>query len=136
MAQAPIIKNNFLRFMDGKDCNAVYNGYSYQSLILGADKATGFSHLHDFEPTATNHWSPNFGLPATFYFHYTLSRSHSKSIKYSSFEKTHGPPYNRWAQEFDELEHNEYLNAHGIEAEDVRHPDAQARLEGKGVSTE
>jgi len=131
MAQCPVIKNNVLRFMQGKDVNGVYDGYSYQGLVLGTDKMTGFSHLHDFEPTATNHWCPHFGLPATLYFHYSLTQCHKASVAYTDFQKNHGPPSKGYPKEYDELEHNEYLQAHGIEAEDVRHPAAQARLENK-----
>lgn len=130
MAQAPVVKNNVLRYIEGKDVNGVYDGYSYQPLILGNSYATGFSHTHDFEPTATNHWCPNYGLFAQRYFFYALKGEHSASVKYTDFKKNHGPPYSKFPKEYDELNHNEYLNNHGIPAEEVRHPAAQARLDG------
>jgi len=130
MAQAPVVKNNVLRYIEGKDVNGVYDGYSYQPLILGHSYATGFSHTHDFEPTPTNHWAPHYGIFAQRYFHYALKGEHKASVKYTDFKKNHGPPYSRFPKEYDELEHNEYLNGQGITAEQVRHPAAQARVEG------
>ena len=109
----------------------MYDGYSYQPLLLSKNQLTGFSHLHDFEPTATNHSIPHYGIFSNLYFRYAIGAEHSASVAYTDFKKNHGPPYKHWPQEFDPLEHNEYLASKGVEASEVRHPAAQARVEGK-----
>jgi len=128
MKQCPVIKNNLLRFIEGKDVNAIYDGYTFQTLVLGTNYATSFSHLHDFEAAPRNHWVPHYGIFARTYFNNIMKGELDSSIAYTNFKKNHGPPYNRWAQEFDELEHNEYLQTHGVAPEEVRHPAAQARV--------
>jgi len=39
---------------------------------------------------------------------------------YSSFKKTHGPPYNHFNPRYDELDHNEYLQKRGVDVEKLR----------------
>jgi len=70
MAQCPVIKNNVLRFMDGKECNGIYDGYSYFPLLMSHSHATSFAHLHDFEAASTNHWQPGYGILGNRYFHW------------------------------------------------------------------
>jgi len=70
MTQCPVVKNNVLRFMDGKEVNGVYDGYSYFSLLMSHSHATSFSHLHDYEAHANNHWQPGYGVLGNRYFHW------------------------------------------------------------------
>jgi hypothetical protein len=70
MAQCPVVKNNVLRFMDGKEVNGVYDGYSYFPLLMSHSHATSFSHLHDYEAHANNHWQPGYGALGNRYFHW------------------------------------------------------------------
>jgi hypothetical protein len=121
-AQNPIIKNNLLRFMDGKECNAVYDGYSYQSMWLGCSYATNFSHMHDFEPATLNHTVPHYGIFSRLYFTYMLDAVKNQDKGYTSFKKDQGPPNKTYSQEYDELEHNDYLASKNIDPESVRHP--------------
>jgi len=37
--------------------------------------------------------------------------------KFSGFKKNYGPPHWNYNPRYDELEHNEYLNKHGIDPE-------------------
>lgn len=37
-----------------------------------------------------------------------------------SMDKNHGPPYKRFSQTFDELEHNEYLQEKKVDVEALR----------------
>jgi len=39
-AQNSIVKNNVLRFLDGKEVNAIYDGYVYMPLLLGQSYST------------------------------------------------------------------------------------------------
>ena len=134
MAQNPVVKNNVLRFMEGKDVNGVYDGYSFQPLLLGINYATSFQHLHDYEAAPKNHWVPHYGIFAQRYFSYVMSAELSSSVAYTNFKKDHGPPYKWFSQEFDELEHNEYLKSRNVAPEDVRHPAAQARKDSGSSS--
>lgn len=58
MAQNPVIKNNIMKFMEGKELDGVYDGYSYFPLMMSHSHGTGFSHTWDYEPTAKNHAVP------------------------------------------------------------------------------
>lgn len=126
IAQNPIIKNNLLRFLQDKDCNAVYDGYSYQSLWLGHSYATNFSHLHDFEPATYNHTAPHHGIFSRMYFTRMLDMAAAQDKSYSSFVKDQGPPHKKYAAVYDELEHNEMLKAKNIDPESLKHPSRKA----------
>jgi len=67
-AQNPIVKHNVKQFMEGKECNAIYNGYSYYPFYMSSSHSTCMSHLHDYEPAPNNHWAPAHGLFGQRYF--------------------------------------------------------------------
>jgi len=129
MAQNPVIKNNVLNFLHGREVNGIYDGYSFMPMLLGHSYATNFQHLHDFEPATMNHYVPHHGIFSRVYFDRMLKGELGTVEKYGSFKKNHGPPYTHFAKEYDALEHNEFLKEHQIEPSEVRHPAAQARLD-------
>ena len=49
-----------------------------------------------------------------------MSSNLNAGQKYSSFKKTHGPPYYQFSQEFDPLDHNEYLLDKKVDVEALR----------------
>lgn len=122
--QNPVVKHNVLQYLEGKECNAIYDGYTYMPMFLGKDYAAGFSHLHDFEPAPTNDSVPHYGVFSKFYFNYMMSNQQGMGAKYTAFSKTQGPPHWHYPARYDELEHNEYLQQKGIELDEVRHPNA------------
>lgn len=124
MNQCPIVKNNMLNYLQGKDCNAVYDGATFMPFLLGHSYASSFQHLHDFEPAAMNHYVPHYGVFSKFYFGRMMKSSLAAGTNYSGFKKHHGPPYGYFSAEYDNLEHNEYLISKGIKPEEVRHPAA------------
>ena len=126
--QNPIVKHNLLQYLEGKDTNAIYDGYQYMPFYLGLRYAAGFSHLHDYEPAPTNDSVPHYGVFSNIYFNYMMSNQQGMGAKYTGFAKNQGPPHYHYAARFDTLENNEYLQARQIELEEVRHPDAQKRL--------
>lgn len=128
MAQNPIVKNNVLNYVHGKDCNAIYDGYTFMPFYVGHSYASNFQHLHDFEPAPMNHWVPQYGVFARAYFGRMLKSQQGQGEKYGNFKKTHGPPHYSYAATYDDLEHNEILQKHGVAPEEVRHPSAQARI--------
>jgi len=69
-AQNPIVKHNLKQFMAGKECNAIYNGYSYFPFYMSPAHATCMSHTWDFEPAQNNHWVSGYGLFGSRYFSY------------------------------------------------------------------
>jgi len=127
--QAPVLKNNVLAYMNGRDCNAIYDGYSYFPMYLGQSYCTAFSHLHDYEPAPRNHMVPHYGIFSNIYFSRQIASSMAQAKKFSDSTKNHGPPHYRYAATYDDLEHNELLKLKGIDAEEVRHPNAQARID-------
>lgn len=127
IAQNPIIKNNLLRFMQGKECNGVYDGYVFQPLLLGHSYATSFAHLHDFEPAPRNHIIPHYGIFSRWYFGNMVKGQMKEGEAYASFKKNHGPPHSHFSAEYDDLEHNELLKAKGISPSELIHPNFEAR---------
>lgn len=122
MAQNPVIKNNVIRFLQDKDCNGIYDGFSQQYLWLGHSYSTQFSHTHDFEPTASNHQNPHHGIFARYHFSKMLNQIAKADKAYSSFDKNQGPPHYDWCKDYDELEHNDYLASKSISPESLIHP--------------
>jgi hypothetical protein len=91
--------------------------------------ATSFAHKHDFEPDTWNHYIPNVGVLSRYYRFWQQWQFARQAPQYGSHEKDNGPPFGYFPAEYDELEHNEYLQTHQIPLEHVRHPDATRRLE-------
>ena len=120
ITQAPVVKNNVLRLLQGQEPNGVWDGYSEQVLHLGTRSATVFSHTHDFEPTTWNHWAPHTGPLSALYQRASARSTLNAGIHYLDYKKSHGAPHNSWPETFDELEHNEILQKKGIEADEVR----------------
>jgi hypothetical protein len=119
-AQCPVVKNNVLRFMEGKECNGVYDGYSYWPMLMSYSHAVSFSHLHDYEPHPNNHWQPGFGLLGNRYYHWQANANKKAGGAMMSLDKNHGPPYKHFSQTFDELEHNTYLQAKGVNVDALK----------------
>jgi|Transcript_37409 sulfide:quinone oxidoreductase len=126
--QNPVVKHNLLQYLEGRECNAIYDGYQYMPFYLGTSYGAGFSHLHDFEPASTNDSVPHYGVFSNLYFNYMMSNQQKMGEKYTSFAKNQGPPHYHYAARFDELEHNEYLQQRQIPLEEVVHPNAQRRI--------
>ena len=125
--QNPIVKNNVLQFLQGKDINGIYDGYSFMPFILGKRYASSFSHLHGFEPAPKNHAVPHYGIFSRIYFDWMLGSGKSADVAYSSQDKNHGPPNKHWAATYDELEHNDYLKQKNIDLSEVINPKYAAR---------
>jgi sulfide:quinone oxidoreductase len=56
--QAPVIQHNLKQFLEGKELNGIYDGYTFLPFLLGHSYATSFQHLYDFEPHSQNHMIP------------------------------------------------------------------------------
>jgi hypothetical protein len=85
MAQCPIVKNNVKAFMEGQECNAVYDGYSFMPLLLGHSNAIPMSHTWGFEPTSLNHWVPTYGAFSKQYYSWCIKKNHKTAEGYSDF---------------------------------------------------
>lgn len=118
--QCPVVKHNVKQFMEGRECNAVYNGYSYYPFYMSYSHATCMSHTWDFEPAPNNHWVSGYGLFGAGYFNYQMGNNLKAGIAYTSFKKNHGPPHQHFNASYDPLEHNEYLQEKGVDVEALR----------------
>jgi hypothetical protein len=105
------VKHNVLQYLEGKECNAIYDGYQYMPFYMGSTYGAGFSHLHDYEPAPTNDSVPHYGVFSNFYFNYMMSNQQGMGAKYTSFAKSQGPPHYHYPARYDALEHNEYLQS-------------------------
>lgn len=114
--------------MEGRELNAIYDGYSFMPFLLGHSYATSFSHLHDYEPATFNHVVPQYGIFARWYFGRMMKSQMQMGEKYSSFKKTHGPPYYHWKPRYLPLEHNDYLKTRNIPLSEVRMFDPRPRV--------
>lgn len=135
-AQNPIIKNNVLNFVHGKEVNGIYDGYSFLPLMTAHSYGTSFQHYHDFEPATFNHAVSHYGIFGKLYASRMIKSQQGIGEKYGDYNKNHGPPHKHYPATYDALEHNEYLKKKGIEASEVRHPDAQARFEAENAQVQ
>lgn len=78
--------------------------------FMGMRYASSFSHLHDYEPAATNHSIPGYGIFGRLGMSYYMRNSAGSADGYSGMKKDHGPPHKRFSAIYDDLEHNEILN--------------------------
>jgi len=93
-------------------------------LLLGHSYSTSFTHLHDYEPAPLNHIVPHYGLFSYGYFPKMMSQGLRADEKLYSNKKNHGPPHYHFPAKYDPLSHNEFLQKHGVDLSEVRHPDA------------
>lgn len=119
-AQNPVVKHNLKAFLEGKELNAIYDGYSYFPFYLGHSQATCFQHLWNYEPTALNHWVPSYGLFAKQYFGSQMKSNMAQGKGLTSFKKDHGPPHSNYNAVYDPIESNEYLLSKGVDIEALR----------------
>ena len=119
MAQVPIVKHNVQQFLHGKELNAIYNGYSFIGLFLGAQSMTSFQHYYGHEPHWKNHIVPHYGIFSRFYFDRYVKQAQSLSGKYTGFKQNAGPPHYHYNARYDALEDNEFLNSNNIPVEDA-----------------
>lgn len=128
IAQSPVIQHNLKQFMEGKELNALYDGYTFMPFLLGHSYATSFQHLYNYEPHAMNHLIPHYGLFARWYFGRMMKSQMQMGEKFTSFKKTHGPPHYSWNPRYVPLEHNEYLKSREIPLSAVRQFEPKVRV--------
>lgn len=117
------MKHNVKQFLAGKECNAVYDGFSYYPFYMSHSTATCMAHTWDFEPAPKNHWISGYGAFGNAYFKYSVNPSWGfvgTGVKYCSMSKDHGPPHYHFNAMYDPLEHNEYLQQKGVDVEALR----------------
>ena len=119
-AQHPVVKHNVTQFMDGKELNAVYDGYTYMPFYLSHSNANNFQHYYDFEPATNNHWVPSFGLFSQRYFHSQMKSNLKQGESLTSFKKDNGPPHGWFNAIYDPLEANEYLLEKKVDIEALK----------------
>jgi hypothetical protein len=119
-AQSPVIKHNIQNYLEGRELNGIYDGYTFMPFYLGHSYASSFQHLHDYEPHARNHFVPHYGLFSRFYFGRMLKGMLGQAEKYSGFKKNHGPPYYHFSPRYTPLEHNDYLQRKGVSLSEVK----------------
>jgi len=120
ISQAPVVKNNVLKYIHGKEPNGIWDGFSQQILHLGVRSSTTFSHTHDFDPTPMNHWAVHYGPISAFYQKLSARQQLKQGEVYLKMNKDHGEPYKHFPVYYDDLEDNEYLIKRGIAADEVR----------------
>ena len=114
--------------MEGKDLNAIYDGYTFMPFLMGHSYASNFQHYLNYEPHANNHLIPQYGLFARWYFGRVLKSQMQMGEKYTSFKKSHGPPYYQVNPRYKPLEHNEFLQKRDIPLSEVRMFEPKPRI--------
>jgi hypothetical protein len=126
--QTPVVQQNIKQFMEGKELNAIYDGYTFMPFYLGHSYASNFQHLHDYEPHSMNHAIPHYGLFSRWYFGRMMKGQMAMGEKFSNFKQSHGPPYYNFNPRYVPLEHNDYLKSRQIPLEEVRMFEPKARI--------
>jgi hypothetical protein len=119
------VKHNVQQLLEGKEINAIYDGYTFMPFWIGHSFASCFAHLHDYEPHTRNHWIPHYGIFSRIYFSRILKTMQGTADKYTSFKKNSGPPHWNYNPRYSPLEHNDYLKQKGLSLADVKFPSAQ-----------
>ena len=128
-AQNPVVKHNLIQFMEGKELNGIYDGYSYMPFYLSHSNASTFQHYWDYEAAPNNHWVPNYGLFSKAYFNRQLTTNLAVCQKYTSFKKDHGPPHQHYPKRYDPLAKNEYLLSKGVDVEVLRNAHSKGNVQ-------
>ena len=104
----PCSIDNVLQYLHGRECNAVYDGYTYMPFYMGTRYGTYFSHNHDFEPSTKNHMIPGYGAFGRMGIGIGMRHASWTADGYSGMKKTHGPPHKMgwWPAIYDPLENN------------------------------
>ena len=119
----------FAQFLNGKELNGIYDGYSYMPFYMSHSHASNFQHTWNYEPATKNHWVPQYGVFAQWYFGNQMNASFKQGEAYSSLKKDHGPPHKHYNQSFDPLDKNEYLLNKGIDVEALRNVHAKNHVQ-------
>ena len=128
IGQSPVVQHNLKRFMEGKELNGIYDGYSFLPFLLGHSYASSFQHYHNFEPHSMNHMVPHYGLIARWYFGRMTKMQMQNGEKHGSFKKNHGPPNFHYNARYVPLEHNEYLKNRNIPLSEVHMFEPKLRI--------
>lgn len=86
MAQSPIVKHNVIQYLEGKELNAIYDGYAFVGLFLGTRYMTSFQHFYNGEPHPKNHLAPHYGLFSRIYFNRYQASAVKLANQYSNFK--------------------------------------------------
>jgi len=95
-AQCPVVKHNVAQFMDGKELNGIYDGYTYMPFYMSHSHASCFQHTWNYEAAPKNHWVPQYGIFAQWYFGRQMKSNFASGDAYSSLKKDHGPPHKHY----------------------------------------
>jgi len=100
--QIHVVRNNVIRSLQGQKLNALYDGFTKVSLILGQNKLTYVTHYYDQKPGTFNLLDKNGGIISKARYLY-WARSQKKEFLNYYLRKTWGPPYHKIAPKFKEL---------------------------------
>jgi len=128
-AQCPVVKHNLYQFMEGKELNGVYDGYSYMPFYMSHSHASCFQHTWNYEAAAKNHWVPQYGVFAQWYFGRQMKSNYGAGEAYASLKKNHGPPHKHYNALYDPLDKNEYLLNKGIDIEALRNVHTKSHVQ-------
>lgn len=126
--QLPIVKQNVKQFLEGRELNGIYDGRTFMPFLLGHSYASSFEHLYDYEPTATNHMIPHYGLFSRWYFGRVIKTQMQQGEKLTSFKKNHGPPYWQFDARYSPVEKNEFLQRRQIPVSEVKMFEPKVRV--------
>lgn len=100
--QIHVVRNNVIRSLQGQSLNALYDGFTKVSLILGQNKLTYVTHHYDQKPGTFNLLDKNGGIISRARYLY-WARSQKKEFLNYYLRKTWGPPYHKWYPKYKEL---------------------------------
>lgn len=100
--QVHVVRHNLKCFIEGKQVNAHYDGYSKAPLQLGQRELTYVEHYYDNKPGTFNLLGANGGILSMIRYMYFTKMLAKKFQGYYMF-KNWGPPYNKFKPTWKEL---------------------------------
>ena len=120
MSQLPVVANNVVNYLKGKELNGIYDGYSRQIIYLAPKRNISFSHKYKYIPTSFNCCIPIHGI---FPFIYNLLYSfYARFVGNEMFknEKNYGPPFFKIKKTYPSIGKNRYLKENNIKISDIQ----------------
>lgn len=115
--QQAVARTNIKNYLEGKDLNGVYEGYSSFAVNHSIDRQWIFSHKYGYKPTFGNFYVPRWMGLFVYKFKNSLELQMIKKI-YNS-KPGFGYPYMNKDKYFRPLDENRFLKENGLTEKDV-----------------
>lgn len=121
--QGVVLRNNLHSYLEGRDFNAVYEGYSSFAVNHSIDRQWIFSHYYNYKPSFGNFYVPRFFGLFAYKFKNSLEKQYFSKVFQS--KPNYGYPWLQKNRYFRPLEENRFMKQNGLKREDIMIHSAQ-----------